>query len=47
MKAIGGGWGGEREREKMLTSYDMDPQIFISHTRKRRFLKLVMNSLET
>jgi len=31
----------------MLTSYEMDAQIFISHTRRRRFLKLVMNSLET
>ena len=37
----------ERERERMLTSYEMDAQIFISHTRRRRFLKLVMNSLET
>jgi hypothetical protein len=31
----------------MPTSYDMDAQTFISHTRRRPFLKLVMNSLET
>jgi hypothetical protein len=42
MKAIEGEGG-----EKMLTSYDMDAQTFISHARRRRFLKLVVNSLET
>jgi hypothetical protein len=43
MKAIAEG-GGEK---KMLTFYDTEAQTFISHMRRRRFLKLAMNSLKT